>query len=80
MRGGGTDTIWHETVQGGEYRLATGTTDAQEELAISTSTGLRLRGNVTSQLGGFYSGNGKSFPSCLPVLLTGMPPCASGVM
>ena len=61
MRGGGTDTIWHETVQGGEYRLATGTTDAQEELAISTSTGLRLRGNITSQLGGFYSGNGKKF-------------------
>ena len=61
MRGGGTDTIWHETVQGGEYRLATGTTDAQEELAISTSTGLRLRGNVTSQTGGFYSGNGKKF-------------------
>ncbi|EFN5502378.1 phage tail protein [Escherichia coli] len=61
MRGGGTDTIWHETVQGGEYRLATGTTDAQEELAISTSTGLRLRGNVTSQTGGFYSGSGKKF-------------------
>ncbi|EOC9629180.1 phage tail protein [Enterobacter ludwigii] len=61
MRGGGTDTIWHETVQGGEYRLATGTTDAQEEIAISTSTGLRLRGNVTSQTGGFYSGSGKKF-------------------
>ena len=61
MRGGGTDTIWHETVQGGEYRLATGTTDAQEELAISTGTGLRLRGNVTSQTGGFYSGSGKKF-------------------
>ncbi|HGH3376059.1 TPA: phage tail protein [Enterobacter ludwigii] len=61
MRGGGTDTIWHETVQGGEYRLATGTTDAQEELAINTGTGLRLRGNVTSQLGGFYSGSGKKF-------------------
>ena len=61
MRGGGTDTIWHETVQGGEYRLATGTTDAQEELAISTSTGLRLRGSVTSQTGGFYSGSGKKF-------------------
>ncbi|MGC6085372.1 phage tail protein [Enterobacter hormaechei] len=61
MRGGGTDTIWHETVQGGEYRLATGTTDAQEELAINTGTGLRLRGNVTSQTGGFYSGSGKKF-------------------
>lgn len=59
MRGGATDTIWHETVQGGEYRLATGITDAQEELAISTSTGLRVRGNFTSQLGGFYSGNTK---------------------
>ena len=59
MRGGATDTIWHETVQGGEYRLATGSTDSQEELAISTNTGLRVRGNLTSQLGGFYSGNTK---------------------
>lgn len=59
MRGGAMDTIWHETVQGGEYRLATGSTDSQEELAISTSTGLRVRGNVTSQLGGFYSGDTK---------------------
>ncbi|WP_254082140.1 phage tail-collar fiber domain-containing protein [Enterobacter cancerogenus] len=61
MRGGGTDTIWHETVQGGEYRLATGSTDAQEELAISTSAGVRTRGNFTSQTGGFYSGNDKKF-------------------
>ncbi|HIH9250029.1 TPA: phage tail protein [Enterobacter ludwigii] len=61
MRGGGTDTIWHETVQGGEYRLATGTTDAQEELAINTSTGVRARGHFTSQNGGFYSGNAKKF-------------------
>ena len=61
MRGGGTDTIWHETVQGGEYRLATGSTDAQEELAISTSAGVRTRGNFTSQTGGFYSGNAKKF-------------------
>ncbi|CZZ44738.1 Tail Fiber protein [Enterobacter hormaechei] len=61
MRGGGTDTIWHETVQGGEYRLATGTTDTQEELAINTSTGVRTRGNFTSQNGGFYSGNAKKF-------------------
>ncbi|MDE4082858.1 MULTISPECIES: phage tail protein [Enterobacter cloacae complex] len=59
MRGGAADTIWHETVQGVEYRLATGNTDAQEELAISASTGLRVRGNITSQLGGFYSGNTK---------------------
>ena len=61
MRGGGTDTIWHETVQGGEYRLATGSTDAQEELAISTSAGVRTRGNFTSQTGGFYSGSTKKF-------------------
>ena len=61
MRGGGTDTIWHETVQGGEYRLATGSTDAQEELAISTSAGVRTRGNFTSQTGGFYSGSTKNF-------------------
>lgn len=61
MRGGASDTIWHETVQGIEYRLATGNTDTQEELAISASTGLRVRGNITSQLGGFYAGNMKKF-------------------
>ena len=61
MRGGGTDTIWHETVLGGEYRLATGTTDAQEELTLNTVTGMRVRGNITSQLGGLYSGKDKKF-------------------
>lgn len=33
FRGGEGDTIWHETVQGGVVRWATGNTDAQEELS-----------------------------------------------
>ncbi|EPE8131271.1 tail fiber domain-containing protein [Escherichia coli] len=30
------ETIWHETVEGGVYRLATGTTDADEKLRIDS--------------------------------------------
>ncbi|EFV7979248.1 hypothetical protein GLU27_00010 [Shigella sonnei] len=48
FRGGNTDTIWHETVQGGLLRWATGNTDAQEELSISTGYGVRARGEITS--------------------------------
>lgn len=48
FRGGNTDTIWHETVQGGFLRWATGNTDAQEELSISTGYGVRARGEITS--------------------------------
>ncbi|MHA0970314.1 phage tail-collar fiber domain-containing protein [Enterobacter cloacae] len=59
FRGGSGDTIWHETAQGGEYRFATGNTDAQEEFAINTSTGVRSRGNITSQSGAIYSGSSK---------------------
>lgn len=46
FRGGNTDTIWHETVQGGVIRWATGNTDAQEELQISTAQFARFRGEV----------------------------------
>lgn len=48
FRGGNSDTIWHETVQGGFLRWATGNTDAQEELSISTGYGVRARGEITS--------------------------------
>ncbi|HCB2141010.1 tail fiber domain-containing protein [Escherichia coli] len=48
FRGGNSDTIWHETVQGGLLRWATGNTDAQEELSISTGYGVRARGEITS--------------------------------
>ncbi|HBN7450780.1 TPA: phage tail protein, partial [Escherichia coli] len=34
FRGGEGDTIWHETVQGGVIRWATGNYDAQEELSL----------------------------------------------
>ena len=48
FRGGEGDTIWHETVQGGVVRWATGNTDAQEELSLSSAYGLRSRGEITS--------------------------------
>lgn len=48
FRGGNADTIWHETVQGGTYRLATGSTDAQEELLISTAGYIRGRNEIQS--------------------------------
>ncbi|HBC5280775.1 TPA: tail fiber protein [Escherichia coli] len=48
FRGGEGDTIWHETVQGGVVRWATGNTDAQEELSLSSAYGLRSRGDITS--------------------------------
>ena len=48
FRGGEGDTIWHETVQGGVVRWATGNTDAQEELSLSSAYGLRSRGEIRS--------------------------------
>ncbi|HAX6643188.1 TPA: tail fiber protein [Escherichia coli] len=48
FRGGEGDTIWHETVQGRVIRWATGNTDAQEELSLSSAYGLRSRGEITS--------------------------------
>ncbi|WP_338237255.1 tail fiber protein [Escherichia coli] len=48
FRGGERDTIWHETVQGGVIRWATGDYDAQEELSLSSAYGLRSRGEITS--------------------------------
>ena len=48
FRGGEGDTIWHETVQGGVVRWATGNTDVQEELSLSSAYGLRSRGEITS--------------------------------
>ena len=48
FRGGNADTIWHETVQGGTYRLATGSTDAQEEFMVSTAGYIRSRVEVQS--------------------------------
>lgn len=48
MRGGEGDTIWHETVQQGNWRLATGSIDGQEEINLSTASGLRTRLEITS--------------------------------
>lgn len=44
FRGGNGDQIWHETVQGGTYRLATGDTDSDELLTLSSAGGLTLNG------------------------------------
>ncbi|ARW58228.1 long tail fiber distal subunit [Serratia phage X20] len=42
-------TIWHETVEGGIWRLSTGSTDAQEEFTISTAGQATFRGEVISR-------------------------------
>lgn len=44
FRGGNGDQIWHETVQGGTYRLATGQTDSAELFTLSSAGGLTLNG------------------------------------
>lgn len=46
FRGASPDTIWHETVQGNLYRIATGSTDLQEEMQISQSGFARFRSEV----------------------------------
>ena len=42
-------TIWHETVEGGIWRLSTGSTDSQEEFVISTGGQATFRGEVISR-------------------------------
>ncbi|UYM28904.1 long tail fiber distal subunit [Serratia phage vB_SspM_LC53] len=54
-------TIWHETVEGGIWRLSTGSTDAQEELQISTSGVFKVRGEVIALGNGGTSGTGNHF-------------------
>lgn len=46
FRGGSADTIWHETVQGGVYRLATGNTDAQEEFSVTSAGDVNIRHHI----------------------------------
>lgn len=48
FRGGNADTVWHETVQGGVYRLATGNTDAQQEFSVSNAGDVSARRNITA--------------------------------
>ena len=39
FRGGNSDSIWHETIQGGIYRLATGNSDTTEQFSINGQNG-----------------------------------------
>lgn len=48
FRGGSPDIIWHETVQQGTYRLATGTTDATQVMAVTSDGSIRLTGSGSS--------------------------------
>lgn len=49
MRGGTGDTIFHETVQAGNYRLATGaTTDSSDALTLSSTGNLTITGALTA--------------------------------
>ncbi|WYM31042.1 long tail fiber protein distal subunit [Citrobacter phage Citrof4] len=45
FRGGNADQIWHETVQGGTYRLATGDTDSANLLTIESAGNMFLNGS-----------------------------------
>ena len=48
FRGGSPDTIWHETVQQGTYRLAQGSSDTQDVMTL-TSAWVRFNGEVVSE-------------------------------
>lgn len=50
FRGGATDTVWHETVQQSNYRIATGNTDVTEEMVLEAAGTVRakFRGEVIS--------------------------------
>lgn len=48
MRGGESDTIWHEVVQASTWRLATGETDSVTQIEVSAGH-LAMPGNITSR-------------------------------
>lgn len=52
FRGDTGNTIFHETVQGSDYRISTGSTDSQDEMVISSLGRATFRGSVIS-----YGGN-----------------------
>lgn len=60
FRGGNGDVIWHETIQGGALRYATGNTDALEQMKITSGGDLEVRNAITSN-GGSIISNGGSF-------------------
>ena len=48
FRGDSGNTIFHETVQGSEYRISTGSTDTQDEMVISALGKATFSGSVIS--------------------------------
>lgn len=48
FRGDTGNTIFHETVQGSDYRISTGSTDSQDEMVISSLGRATFRGEVIS--------------------------------
>jgi len=60
MRGGTGDTVFHETVQSGNYRLATGaSTDSSDALTLSSTGNLTITGALTA--------TGATFSTALPI-------------
>ena len=60
MRGGTGDVIFHETVQSGNYRLATGaSTDSSEALTLSSTGNLTITGALIA--------TGATFSTALPI-------------
>jgi len=61
VRGGSGDTIWHETVQENVLRIATGNTDAEEEMVLTGGVSATFRGEISGSANGFriaYGGYG----------------------
>lgn len=52
FRGDSSNVIFHETVQGNDYRISTGSTDSQDEMVISSLGRATFRGSLIS-----YGGN-----------------------
>ncbi len=50
FRGGSGDTIWHETVQGSVYRLATGDADTEDEMVLNGGVSVTFRGGLSAAL------------------------------
>lgn len=58
FRGGTSDMIWHETVQGNQYRLSTGSTDSTDEFLLTSSKAQFRSEVVSTNSNGFRIANG----------------------
>lgn len=60
FRGGAPDIIWHETIQGGNYVLSTGVTDASPVITIQSAGNILLNGSQGGSANMFLDSGGNS--------------------